>query len=112
MAKLGCHGTPLLRYSLALPVYPDGDIVERKVTVDIRSDGTVLKRFTVRWRDGTRHAYPWKNLGRGPGWSAAATAAQKWLSLYGNSRVTVEFVADAVRKAAVPIVEAEPPDAY
>ncbi len=61
MAKLSAHGEELLRFSKEKEVSDDPIADWRKTTYILMSDGVIMWKHQVRFKDGQKHDYGWKH---------------------------------------------------
>jgi len=55
MAKLSAHGSEVARLHRNFPRPKDPDFASEDVYLSLRSDGFVLERRALNWRDGKRN---------------------------------------------------------
>lgn len=61
MAKLSAHGNELLRIERELDINdPDRLTIWERITRAYMSDGKVMQKIDVRFKDDERHSYGWK----------------------------------------------------
>ena len=69
MARLSAHGTEIARFEKLEGASADRDVLERRTRYSVRSDGAIMKEYSVLFAAGPYspqrwHSYGWKLAAR------------------------------------------------